>query len=175
MLYKINGGNNNSPNSINVMVNYQWRGENRVITQKIPSMILLTFPETGNSVPVQLKRGFVQAPISPSPPDVSDDVSYCNPPLYMINRVPQIKYKEVTPSSSIPVPILPMFLQSFPMYDSSPILPSTSGLQWITFWRGDFPPSVFDKYPSSWYHLATCMYPHLWGSEYVSPYHQLNW
>ena len=32
------GGNKNSPNSLNIMVNYHYHGENRVITQYFPSM-----------------------------------------------------------------------------------------------------------------------------------------
>ena len=30
------GGDENSPNSLNIMVNYNYHGENRVITQVIP-------------------------------------------------------------------------------------------------------------------------------------------
>ena len=33
-----NGGNDNSPDSLNVMVNYHYHGENKVITQQFPSM-----------------------------------------------------------------------------------------------------------------------------------------
>ena len=32
------GGYKNSPKSLNVMVNYHYHGENRVITKKFPSM-----------------------------------------------------------------------------------------------------------------------------------------
>ena len=38
MLYKKIGGNNNYPNSLNVMVNYHYHGTNRVTTQQFPSM-----------------------------------------------------------------------------------------------------------------------------------------
>ena len=33
-----NGGTENSPDSLNVMVNYHYHGENRVITRQFPSM-----------------------------------------------------------------------------------------------------------------------------------------
>ena len=33
-----NGGNDNSPDSLNVMVNYDYHGVNKVITWQFPSM-----------------------------------------------------------------------------------------------------------------------------------------
>ena len=60
------------------------------------------------------------------------------------------------------------------IYDSAPILPSDNGLQWLIFWRGDFSPSVFDTPPILGYRLATNIYPHLWGSEDVSPNNKVN-
>ena len=35
------GGNNNSPNSLNIIVNYHYHGENRITTRYLPSMIIL--------------------------------------------------------------------------------------------------------------------------------------
>ena len=35
-----NGGNENSPDFLNVMVNYHYHGENRVITRLFPSMVI---------------------------------------------------------------------------------------------------------------------------------------
>ena len=51
---------------------------------------------------------------------------------------------------------------------------SDSDLQWLTFWRGDFTPSVSDTSPRPGYRLATRIFPHLLGSEYVPPYNQVH-
>ena len=46
------GGNENSPNSINVMVNYHYHGENRLITRQLPSM----FETPRKKIKVSLKQ-----------------------------------------------------------------------------------------------------------------------
>ena len=56
------------------------------------------------------------------------------------------------------VPIHFVLFRTSPIYNSSPIPPSANGLKWITSWRGDFPPSVFDTSPSFGYRLATQIY-----------------
>ena len=60
------------------------------------------------------------------------------------------------------------------MYDSDQILPLASGMQWITFWRGNFPPLRFDSSTCPGSFLSARILPHLWGSEDVPPSHKFH-